>query len=520
MKCHDVVRFVGPPRRKILPGLLSLLVAWTTALCCAAEPLSFYGFDEATYSPTAREGLEEIFAGRLFHASVPSGAVRLLLGAFNPAQKSAGYTPGSADGKFYTSGRLPSPETRAFGADAGFGLGESVITRNQAEHVTINCFACHAGVVRGQVVAGLGNNHINQSDPKRLRARGDNFGPYAVWHLGTRLADPATKGLVLATEKTDLERLFESTALPPVDPMPWWLMKYKKKDYWYADAGPHDAGSFSINFTTPHAEMNEHHEEHVKSVAKALAFARETQSPLYPDKLDAALVQRGADLFHGRVPPQVATGFRACKSCHGSYTRKPGHDDYSQPGSWSVDYDFSHVLRNVKTDSSYNETLQKFKPIADHINQLEVYLASHGTPAEAIPHASVPASEGYVAPPLVGVWASAPYFHNGSVPTIEAVLNSSQRPEIWSREHRDAYAYDLEQVGMAHKVVARAEFEESAQRASGKPFASQVAIDHSALYDTQAYGHGNSGHTFGDRLSAEERKAVIEFLKSLSGSDM
>jgi len=24
---------------------------------------------------------------------------------------------------------------------------------------------------------------------------------------------------------------------------------------------------------------------------------------------------------------------------------------------------------------------------------------------------------GYVAPPLDGVWASAPYFHNGSVPT-------------------------------------------------------------------------------------------------------
>ena len=29
---------------------------------------------------------------------------------------------------------------------------------------------------------------------------------------------------------------------------------------------------------------------------------------------------------------------------------------------------------------------------------------------------------GYVAPPLDGIWASAPYFHNGSVPSIELVL--------------------------------------------------------------------------------------------------
>ena len=45
---------------------------------------------------------------------------------------------------------------------------------------------------------------------------------------------------------------------------------------------------------------------------------------------------------------------------------------------------------------------------------------------------------GYVAPPLDGVWITAPYFHNGSVPTIEAVLNSKFVPifgqETLSRE--------------------------------------------------------------------------------------
>lgn len=506
--------------KRVAGGLLGLLLVLAATVARAAEPLSFYGFDEAQYSTTAREGIEEIFAGKLFYSAVPASAARLLLGMSGGAQKSAGFTAGSPEGKFYASGRLPSPPTRESGADAGFGLGESVFPRDNVQHVNINCFACHAGVVHGQVVAGLGNNHINQSDPKNARTRGDNFGPYAVWHMGARLADPAGKGLELASTKTDLEILFASTPLPPVDPMPWWLMKYKKKDYWYADAGPHDAGSFSINFTTPHAEMNEHHEDHVKSVAKALAFARETQSPLFPAKLDADLVKRGADLFHGRLAPQDTAGFRACKTCHGTYTRKDGHNDLSEPGSWSVDYDFSHVLRNVKTDPSYNTTLQKFKPIADHINKLENYFASVGIPADSIPHAGVPDGEGYVAPPLVGVWASAPYFHNGSVPTIEAVLNSPARPEIWAREHRDPFAYDLERVGMAYKTLSREQLEESAARAEGKPFISQVAIDHSANYDTKVYGHGNMGHTFGDRLTADERRAVIEFLKSLSGPDM
>ncbi len=237
--------------------------------------------------------------------------------------------------------------------------------------------------------------------------------------------------MALAKGKTELLELLESSRLPPVDPMPWWLMKYKTLDYWYGDGGIENAAHFSLNFTTPHAEINAHRAEHVKTVAKALAFARETQSPPFPGSLNAELVQRGADLFHGRVAPAETKGFLACKTCHGTYTRKDSHTDPTQPGGWEVNYRFSHVLRNVKTDASYNEVLKTFRPIADHINKLEVYFAGQGTP-ELAPQATVPAKDGYVAPPLVGVWASAPYFHNGSVPTIEAVLNTAIRPEIWS----------------------------------------------------------------------------------------
>ncbi len=505
--------------RRCLACVTGMLTAWTATVGFAMEPLTYYGFDEQSHSAAAHEGLQEIYSGRCFHAGVPVGSARMMARAVIMTQKNLGYDPASSEGKFYAAGRFPSPPDRTSGAAPDFGLGESVFVRDGVQLVSFNCFACHAGVVNGQVVAGLGNNHTNQSDPKHARARGDNFGPYAVWRFAAQLADPANEGMVTAKEVTELQSLIESLDLPPVDPMPWWLMKYKTKDYWYADAGIHDAASFSINFTIAHPGMNADHQEHVQTVAKALAFARETQSPPFPEKLDAELVRKGADLFHGRTSPAETSGFTACKTCHGTYTKKPSQTDWTQPGSWTVAYNFSHVLRNVKTDEAYNATLQKLKPIADHINKLEAYFTAQRTP-ELAPHASVPDKKGYVAPPLVGVWASAPYFHNGSVPTLDTVLNSPLRPEIWARDNRDPAAYDLDRVGMLYRSLSRSEFEASAAAAAGKSFVTEAAIDHGAVYDTKGLGHGNAGHTFGDRLTADERRAVIEFLKSLSGPEM
>jgi cytochrome c peroxidase len=296
-------------------------------------------------------------------------------------------------------------------------------------------------------------------------------------------------------------------------------MKYKTRDYWYADAAPDDATHFAINFTTPHAQMNENHAEHVALVAKALAFARETQPPPFPGKIDADLVQRGADLFHGRTPPADKTGFVSCKTCHGTYSKRDGHADLSQPGHWAVDYPHSEVLRNVKTDSAYNDALQKFAPLVEHMQKLETYYASAGTP-ELTPKVRAVVKAGYVAPPLVGVWATAPYFHNGSVPTVEAVLHSPSRPTIWAREHRDPHAYDLEKVGMRFRVLTLEESQAAWNEASQKPDRSRPRIDLAAIYDTTAFGRANTGHTFGDHLTADERSAVIEFLKSLSGNGM
>lgn len=99
-----------------------------------------------------------------------------------------------------------------------------------------------------------------------------------------------------------------------------------------------------------------------------------------------------------------------------------------------------------------------------------------------------------MAPPLDGVWATAPYLHNGSVPTLRALLESSTRPRFWRRDF-DSSVYDKEAVGWPYETLDSAE--------------------DAATYDTTQTGYGNLGHTFGDPLTATERVAVIEYLKTL-----
>ena len=103
---------------------------------------------------------------------------------------------------------------------------------------------------------------------------------------------------------------------------------------------------------------------------------------------------------------------------------------------------------------------------------------------------------GYVAPPLDGIWATAPYLHNGSVPTLESLLNSTLRPRYWARSGRSD-DYNLDAVGWNFEVLSK-----PGRKA---PW----------LYRTDLPGYGNQGHTYGDALSASERRAILEYLKTL-----
>ena len=114
-----------------------------------------------------------------------------------------------------------------------------------------------------------------------------------------------------------------------------------------------------------------------------------------------------------------------------------------------------------------------------------------------IPHAT--AAMGYVAP-LDGIWATAPYFHNGSVPTLAGVLNSSTRPECWTWSYDTS---DINQVDVGWNW-------QTANCHTDLPQSERKWV-----YDSTQLSYGNQGHTFGDALSDAERLALIEYLKTL-----
>ena len=114
---------------------------------------------------------------------------------------------------------------------------------------------------------------------------------------------------------------------------------------------------------------------------------------------------------------------------------------------------------------------------------------------------------GYQAPPLDGIWATAPYLHNGTAPTLHTLLQSSTRPQRFTRPPSTEFEhYDTVHVGWKFTEVSAEELASTARRS---------AFQAKFIVDTSRFGMGNRGHTFGDRLTEEQRMDLIEYLKTL-----
>jgi hypothetical protein len=101
---------------------------------------------------------------------------------------------------------------------------------------------------------------------------------------------------------------------------------------------------------------------------------------------------------------------------------------------------------------------------------------------------------GYESRVLEGIWATAPYLHNGSVPTLADLLKPvKERPVSF----KVGQAYDLEKIGLA---VEQNQFNYTYQTTDCSELAS---------------GNSRCGHEFGTKLTDEEKKALLEYLKTL-----
>ncbi len=102
-------------------------------------------------------------------------------------------------------------------------------------------------------------------------------------------------------------------------------------------------------------------------------------------------------------------------------------------------------------------------------------------------------TQGYANHPLDGIWARAPYLHNGSVPTLRALLDDPrERP---ARFYRGYDVFDQARVGFVADVP-----EERGHR--------------HFLYDTALPGNGNGGHRYAIELPPDDKDAIVEYLKT------
>lgn len=101
----------------------------------------------------------------------------------------------------------------------------------------------------------------------------------------------------------------------------------------------------------------------------------------------------------------------------------------------------------------------------------------------------------YKGRPLDGIWATAPYLHNGSVPNLASLLQpAAKRPTSFSIGVK---TFDPVRVGYLTDVAGFPRF--NVNNPDGTPIT----------------GNSNAGHEFGGNLTDDERSCLLEYLKTL-----
>lgn len=382
-------------------------------------------------------------------------------------------------------------------------------TASGVEVVGPNCMICHAGVgVDGQVVVGLPGIDLDfggfasqisgfesqigalagllapesYAELVKFADRLSTIAPYVQTEVqGVNPADNLAGILFSHRDRDTLAWSEEPLIDPPppivapVDPPPWWRMK-KKSTMFYTALGRGDHGRIMMTASTLCVDTVEDARAIDADFGHVRAYIASLEAPRWPEEIlgtiDPELARRGQGLFEAN-----------CSQCHGTYGESGGatRDDDTYPNLWVT-------LDEIGTD-----------PIlavgASHVAERFVDWFNDSFYGET---AWLDPQRGYVPPPLDGVWATAPYLHNGSVPTLAQVLDSTARPTYWRRQA----GFDATSVGLPHQVV-------------------DVGHDQipgpgrRTVYDTTLIGYGNGGHDFADHLDEAQRTALIEYLKTL-----
>lgn len=373
------------------------------------------------------------------------------------------------------SATAPSDAPAAIRARYGFApaltpnSGLPMGFRQEGSSVRVDCLVCHAGEVAGQTVIGAANNRVDlELFIDDLKALARQFGFPAPNPPVLRTGAKGATDIIGMTMQLALQR---GTPPGPVntevgfqESPAWWGLAAKTRLYVDGD-GPHTAHrtmmATQLAFGATQQDLERLEPQYV-ALREYLLTLTPPAWPFAAPPADA--VERGRALFRAQ-----------CTSCH--------RDDRCER-SESIIVPRATVGTDPERSLKYQAN--------------EVALINGSWFGALGAHT---ATDGYVAPPLRGVWASAPYFHNGSVPTLEAVLDSSKRPRFFKVRGTSRAEYDEVAVGLKVDVLAAAPV-------------NPPRADRAAVYDTTKVGLGNQGHLFGDALTAAQRADLIAFLKT------
>ena len=352
--------------------------------------------------------------------------------------------------------------------------------------LTANCLACHGGKVAGQVLPGRGNSHFNEiafnEDVAKLLTQ-TGRPPAPPPPLMPVPASTPVRGLnnafgealaFLSVRDRNMDLTLDKLqfTIPPAEalniPMrtpPYWHA-YRKKSFYYdgfVEKSHRDIMQFSFGPSLS-GEAARALEDDFKAI---YAWINSVRPPKYRWDIDAPLAAKGREVFSAH-----------CAGCHGKYA----------PTGYFPEKLIA--LSDIGTDPLRANLSVAFKK---HLGQS--WLGFYGkTSLRTEP-------KGYVAPPLNGIWAQAPYLHNGSIPTLWHLLNPDKRPAVWLSSED---GYDQARVGVEVKEFDRV------------PDAVQSEHERRLYYQTNLRGLSNQGHRYPPKgLSEAETRSLLEYLKLL-----
>lgn len=349
----------------------------------------------------------------------------------------------------------------------------------------MSCLACHQGQVAGKIFPGLPNtNYALETLTEEVRSikirqqkslghmdlgsllmpLGTTNGTTNAVMFGVALMRYRDKDLNIVARPFSFDMVHHD-----VDAPAWW--HYAKRDRIYADGFAPKGHRILMQFLLVKENGPLQFAAWEDDFRDIEAWLLELKSPPWEWEVDTASASVGRHLFENH-----------CADCHGSYGAVTDR---------SIQYPNRIVsIDEIGTDRVRYDSLTR----TARRNLMESWFAHSGLDG------GDDNPSGYVAPPLDGIWATAPYLHNGSVPTLWHLLHSSQRPRIWKRTPS---GYDQQRIGLDIECLIE------------MPSGPLSNAQRRGYFDTRRIGKSAAGHDFQEALDENEKKALLEYLKTI-----